>query len=63
GTLTVSIGCATCVPHKRDGAQALLRAADAELYAAKQAGRNQVKAREFEGAPPDPRDALPTLKA
>ncbi len=63
GTLTVSIGCATCVPHKSDGAQALLRAADAELYAAKQAGRNQVKAREFEGAPPDPRDALPTLKA
>ncbi len=63
GTLTVSIGCATCVPRERTGAQALLRAADAELYAAKQAGRNQVKAREFEGAPPDPRDALPTLKA
>ncbi|WP_343675623.1 sensor domain-containing diguanylate cyclase [Paraburkholderia heleia] len=63
GTLTVSIGCATCVPHESEGAQALLRAADAELYAAKQAGRNQVKAREFAGAPPDPRDSLPTLKA
>ncbi|MEM5313766.1 sensor domain-containing diguanylate cyclase [Paraburkholderia sp. JHI869] len=62
GTLTVSIGCATCVPREREGAQALLRAADAELYAAKQAGRNQVKAREFEGAPPDPRESLPTLK-
>jgi diguanylate cyclase (GGDEF)-like protein len=61
GGVTVSIGCATCVPQENTGAQALLRAADAELYAAKEAGRNQVKAREFEGAPPDPRDSLPTL--
>jgi diguanylate cyclase (GGDEF)-like protein len=61
GAVTVSIGCATCVPRGNTGAQALLRAADAELYAAKEAGRNQVKAREFEGAPPDPRDALPTM--
>jgi diguanylate cyclase (GGDEF)-like protein len=61
GGVTVSIGCATCVPRESTGAQALLRAADAELYTAKQAGRNQVKAREFEGAPPDPRDSLPVM--
>ncbi|RAR59201.1 diguanylate cyclase (GGDEF)-like protein [Paraburkholderia unamae] len=61
GAVTVSIGSATCVPRESEGAQALLRAADAELYAAKEGGRNKVKAREFEGAPPDPRDSLPTL--
>jgi|GEM_PF-102286 len=58
GSVTVSVGCATCTPRDSTGAHALLRAADAELYAAKQAGRNQVKAKAFEGAPPDPRSAL-----
>ena len=58
GSVTVSVGCATCTPRESTGAHALLRAADAELYAAKQAGRNQVKAKAFEGAPPDPRSAL-----
>lgn len=58
GSVTVSVGCATCTPRESTGAHALLRAADEELYAAKQAGRNQVKAKAFDGAPPDPRSAL-----
>jgi diguanylate cyclase (GGDEF)-like protein len=58
GSVTVSVGCATCTPRESTGAHALLRAADEELYAAKQAGRNQVKAAAFDGAPPDPRSAL-----
>lgn len=58
GSVTVSVGCATCTPRESTGAHALLRAADEELYAAKQAGRNQVKAKAFDGPPPDPRSAL-----
>ncbi|MFC4707820.1 sensor domain-containing diguanylate cyclase [Paraburkholderia caffeinitolerans] len=58
GSVTVSVGCATCTPRESTGAHALLRAADEELYAAKQAGRNQVKATAFDGPPPDPRNAL-----
>ncbi|WP_434662790.1 diguanylate cyclase [Paraburkholderia sp. A3BS-1L] len=58
GSVTVSVGCATCMPREGTGAHALLRAADEELYAAKQAGRNQVKAKAFDGPPPDPRHAL-----
>ncbi|MFD1559939.1 diguanylate cyclase [Paraburkholderia silviterrae] len=58
GSVTVSVGCATCMPRESTGAHALLRAADEALYAAKQAGRNQVKATAFDGPPPDPRNAL-----
>ncbi|HEX7907452.1 MAG TPA: diguanylate cyclase [Paraburkholderia sp.] len=42
GQVTISIGCAACQPPDAGGAAALLAAADAQLYAAKAAGRNRV---------------------
>ncbi|WP_346777926.1 sensor domain-containing diguanylate cyclase [Paraburkholderia sp. Ac-20340] len=52
GRVTVSVGCASCAPpvgrSGGSGAQ-LLAAADALLYEAKTAGRNQVHAREWTG--------------
>jgi diguanylate cyclase (GGDEF)-like protein len=42
GPITTSIGLAAC-PEHCDNAQALLRAADQALYAAKQAGRGRVE--------------------
>jgi diguanylate cyclase (GGDEF)-like protein len=44
GTVTVSVGCATCLPISGGSALGLVAAADEQLYAAKAAGRNQVKA-------------------
>lgn len=44
GVLTVSIGVASTSDTKADGIQALIAAADANLYRAKEAGRNRVVA-------------------
>ncbi len=43
GTVTVSVGCATRMPSRGGNALELMAAADQQLYAAKSAGRNQVK--------------------
>ncbi len=41
--LTVSLGCETLIPSLQDQPEALLRAADQNLYRAKAAGRNRVE--------------------
>jgi len=44
GKITISIGFAADVPDQENGGEALLKRADAALYQAKDAGRNQVAA-------------------
>ncbi len=53
--VTISIGVATTIPGMDDAPAALVKAADAALYEAKEAGRNRVVARRLDGAqkPPD----------
>jgi diguanylate cyclase (GGDEF)-like protein len=41
--VTVSGGCATCIPRHSSSANALVAAADKQMYAAKAAGRNCVR--------------------
>ncbi|WP_322063003.1 sensor domain-containing diguanylate cyclase [Paraburkholderia sp. J63] len=50
GRVTVSVGCASCEPPVGDSGAKLLGAADALLYEAKAAGRNQVIAKQWTGA-------------
>lgn len=45
----MSVGCASCEPPVGDSGAKLLAAADALLYEAKAAGRNQVQARQWTG--------------
>lgn len=53
GLVTLSFGVACVVPEPDSDADALLRAADNALYAAKRAGRNRIEyAREDGGNPP-----------
>lgn len=40
--VTVSLGIATMIPSKEDGAEQLMKIADEQLYRAKELGRNQV---------------------
>ena len=43
GGVTVSIGCATCVPSDNGSPEGLVAIADEQLYRAKSAGRNRVE--------------------
>ncbi|WP_322045734.1 sensor domain-containing diguanylate cyclase [Paraburkholderia sp. J67] len=51
GRVTVSVGCASCEPPVGGSGAQLLAAADALLYEAKSAGRNQVRAKQWNGTP------------
>ena len=60
GCVTVSVGCASCQPPAGGSPAELLAAADQQLYEAKTAGRNQVRARVLTaGYVEPPRPAAP----
>jgi diguanylate cyclase (GGDEF)-like protein len=50
--VTISVGVATAIPSHGTEPEALLAAADAMLYEAKEAGRNQVRATQLAGSTP-----------
>ena len=54
GCVTVSIGCASCDPPAGVSSAMLLAAADRLLYEAKEAGRNQVRSRQWTGEGVEP---------
>lgn len=54
GCVTVSVGCASCNPPVGGSGTRLLSAADGLLYEAKDAGRNQVRSRQWTGEGADP---------
>jgi len=49
GIMTVSVGCATLVPHLGQGSTTLIDIADEALYRAKRSGRNRVCSGEKDG--------------
>jgi diguanylate cyclase (GGDEF)-like protein len=59
GCVTVSVGCITCEPAAGGSGAKALAAADQQLYKAKAAGRNQVKARVLAADRVEPPQAEP----
>lgn len=56
---TISVGCASLVPHRDDTILALIQAADSALYDAMHQGKNRVVVQAPLNAPPtDPNGGL-----
>jgi len=54
---TISVGCASLIPHRGDTLVALISTADAALYDAKHQGKNRTVARLAANAPAPDSDA------